>query len=101
MNSIELLQGEIAAMSARVKRLEVIFQSRGVISQDTTDAERLAEAMGFETEVIFLPRDAGTKKYARERKRLARRLQREKKWPAERIARTMGCSYRTVERWIH
>jgi hypothetical protein len=100
VNQIELLQGELAAVSARMKRLEVVFQSRGLTTGDSMEAERMAETMGFDIEIVYLPRNAGTKKDAKARRELARRLHTENKWTAERIARALGCSYRTAERMV-
>jgi hypothetical protein len=100
VNQVELLQGELAGLSLRMKRIEVIFQSRGILSQDTADAEAVAEQMGFQIEVIFLPQHSGTKKLAKQRRELARRLQREKKWSGERIARALNCTERSVRRWL-
>lgn len=100
MNQIELLQGEIAGLSARMKRLEVINESRGLTSQDTLEAERVAQTLGFNVEIIYLPRGAGTKTHAKQRRELARKLHTDKKWNSERIARALGCWERTVWRWV-
>lgn len=100
MNPIELLQGEIAGLSARMRRLEVINESRGLISQDTLEAERVAGTLGFAVEMIYLPRGAGTKAHARQRRELARELHQKKKWNSERIARALGCWERSVRRWL-
>lgn len=97
MNEIERLQGELVAMSRRMRRLEVIFESRGVVSEDSREAERVAEQLGFEADVIYLPATAGTKTHARARRELAGRLSL-KGWTHERIARAMGCSERSVRR---
>ncbi len=99
VNEIERLQGEIVAMSKRIARLEIIFQSRGVLSDDARQAEALAETLGFELEVIYLPASARPRKgvYARKRSEIVRRLHAEG-WNNTRIARALSCADRTVER---
>lgn len=100
MNEIERLQGELAAVSLRMRRLEVIFESRGVVSDDSREAERVAQQLGFAVEVVYLPKGAGTKSRARERREIARRLRSEEQWTVMRIARALGCTERAVERMV-
>lgn len=83
-----------------MKRLEIIFQSRGVVSDDSQYAEQLAAQLGFPVEIVYPPPRGATKgENARQRRQLVNRL-REKKWSNDRIARALHCAVRTVERLV-
>lgn len=93
MNSVEQMQGELAALARRVSRLEDLQRLSAVGTADEKEAQRIAQTLGFAVEVLIIP-----KRFA-ERKRLARSL-RAKGWSAARIARVFRCCERTAERMI-
>jgi hypothetical protein len=92
MNSVEQMQGELAALSKRVIELEKAAQQRMEGNPDQLKAQRVAEEIGFSVNVIMLPMRG------KERKKVARELK-ARKWSLSRIARALNCCERTVERW--
>lgn len=87
------MQGQIAALSRRVEKLEIQFHSAALASGDDKEAQILAETMGFPVEIVFTPQPSSP-----QREKLARALK-AKKWSNERIARVMKVSERTVRTW--
>lgn len=92
MNAVEIMQGELAALSRRVVQLEELLRGRGDMSKDEFEAQRVAESLGFDVDVIMVPR------HVKERRQLAEELKK-KGWSASRIARAMYCCDRTAQRW--
>lgn len=93
MNQVELLQGEMAALAGRVRKLEVLVGAHVELSVDERAAQLVAQDIGFDPGILVLP-----DKF-KERRALARHL-RKQKWSASRIARALNCDQRTVGRWI-
>lgn len=93
MNAVEQMQGQIAALAGRMERVENLLRSRAASSADEKEAQRVAEKLGFDVEILLLP------KQTQARRRLAREL-RAKGWSAARIARAFNCCERTAERLI-
>lgn len=79
------------ALTLRVRSLESAAQVRLAAGRDDLAAQRIAEALGFSPRVLILPRAVAP------RRALAREL-RAQGWSAERIARVLRCSERTVRR---
>jgi DNA-directed RNA polymerase specialized sigma24 family protein len=92
MNQIELMQGELSALSRRVARLEEVARAQAVVGVDGAEAGRLAQQLGFEVEILVLPERMG------ERRALALQL-RARGWSYARIARVLACDEKTVRRW--
>jgi ribosomal protein L29 len=82
----------------RLRKLEVFFEQRMMFTGDEREAQRVAEQLGFDVEVVLLPVET-TDRFAEARRTIARVL-RKKKWTVERIARAMNCSPRTANRWL-
>lgn len=93
MNSVEMMQGQLAALSRRVERLEELARARAAGSSDVAEAQKVAQLVGFPVEILVLP------KRIEERRRLAREL-RSRGWSAARIARVMKCGERAVAFWL-
>lgn len=92
MNSIDLLQGELAALARRVTRLEELARHRAVTTGDSTEAERIAQLIGFPVEILIIPDRIS------ERRQFAIEL-RKRGWSFSRISKVMNCSERTIWRW--
>lgn len=102
MNQVEMMQGELAALSRRVRKLEVLFESRAVLTTDEKAAQKAAETMGFTVEILMLPPYTGRRgqrKEREQRRQLARKLNKDG-WSASRIARALNCTDRTAQRMI-
>jgi len=93
MNQVELLQGEMAALAGRIRKLEVLVGAHVDLSADERAAQTVAQDIGFDPGILVLPEKA------RERRALARHLK-TLKWSASRIARALNCCERTAERWV-
>lgn len=94
MNDVERMQGEIAALSRRMKQIEIAFKSRLDFCRDEKEAAELAAELGFSVEVLYVPANH------RHRAQLGRALA-DRGWSAARIARAFNTTERTVERWVN
>lgn len=92
MNDVERMAGQITALSRRIERLEKLARCQAANSQDSTEAGRVAEIIGFPVEILVIP------ERLEERRTLALELRR-RKWSFSRIARALNCAERTVWRW--
>ena len=92
MNDVERMQGEMAALSRRVERLEHLARSRAASDEDSIEAGRVAQIVGYPVEVLVLP------ERIEERRALAEELRR-RGWSYSRISRVMKCDEKTVRRW--
>jgi hypothetical protein len=99
VNEVERMRIELDAALKRVRRLEVIFETRAIFTDDEREAQRIAEQLGFDVEILMLPVKPGTKGAA-ERRKVAMELRRRKNWPVSRIARALHCCERTAERMV-
>jgi hypothetical protein len=92
VNLVEQLQGEIAVMTNRIRKLEVQFASLAVTRGDEQAAAAVAEELGFPVEILIVPTDRA------KRVALARELHR-RRWSQARIARVLHACERTIERY--
>ncbi len=92
MNDVERMQGEIAALSRRLERLEQLARARAAASGDEAEAGKVAQIVGFPVEVLILPGETAA------RRQLAGEL-RKRGWSAARISRVLHCDEKTVRRW--
>lgn len=102
MNTIERVEGEVAVLARRLRRIEELLSSREGLVHDERAAGETAARLGYRAEVIYLedaPSNAGRKKAQGERRAVAIELRRAG-WSATRIARAFCCADRTVQRWL-
>jgi AraC-like DNA-binding protein len=91
VTDFEKLEGKVAALIRRIEVLERQHASALAGSADDLAAQRVAQEMGFNAEVVQL--------CAASVVRLEKEL-RGKGWSMERIARVLKCSERTVRRHL-
>lgn len=93
MNEVEKMQGQVAALSKRIERLEELLRTRAAASGDELEAQRVAQVIGFPVEVLVVPH--------RYHERLAfMRELRKRGWSFARISRVLNCDEKTVRRWL-
>lgn len=92
MNQVELLQGQVAALSRRMECYEKLLRLVQVTGNDPTEAGRVAIEVGFDVEIFHIKRK-------KDRWWMAQEL-RNRGWSIDRIARVFGCSERAVRRWV-
>lgn len=97
MNAFELLQGQLAALTQRMRKLEVLFES--LATPDQRDAAEVAAEHGFSVDVVLIPPTPGSRTGSKNKRAIARALH-QKKWTVPRIARALKSCERTVRRWI-
>ena len=85
------------ALSVRVEALENAAHMRLALDADDAAAQAAAQELGFAPELVRLP--ASCKQGSNQEKKAVARELLAKGWTRARVARTLRCSHRTVERW--
>jgi hypothetical protein len=89
----------VGALSHRVQRLEVLAGMGKPASEDEKVAQRLAEELGFEVEILYPPKGEGAMKVVEQRRRTAHALK-QQGWSVSRIARALKTCERVVLRYL-